>query len=60
MNITVEQLENRLTEVREEFFHVEALFNDNPLPDSALLEKLVQLLHTIELLEEEIDRRSTT
>lgn len=60
MNITVEQLENRLAEVREEFFRVEAQFNDNPLPDAALLEKLVQLLHTIEILEEEIDRRSTT
>lgn len=60
MNITVEQLMLRLTEVKDEFNRVESLFKENPAPNSRLLEKLVQLLHNIELLEQEIDRRSTT
>ncbi len=58
MNITVEQLEKRLVEVRNEFLLVETQLTDNPEPHAPYWKKLAQLAQTMELLEEEIERRS--
>ena len=59
MNITVTQLQCKLVELKNEYYFLHQKLNNSPEPRQDIREKVVHLARTIELMEEEVDRRAS-